>query len=99
VANGKLEWTPLDDGQITMGKIWGVLGVLHERTKILPKLVTKDQCELHQSKCRETLAKTCRAKEEAKGGRRFSAGLVVLSSVLSAVLAVLGGIILLNMGG
>ena len=63
MPNGLREWTPLDDGDITLGKVWGVLGILTERTKILPGLVNHDQCELRRAEDRETLAAGARASE------------------------------------
>lgn len=98
MPNGLQEWTPLADGEITLGKVWGVLGILMERTKILPTLVNQDQCGLRQAECRESLAAAARASESKAGAKRYSALLVVLSSLLSAGLAVAGALIL-KMGG
>jgi hypothetical protein len=98
MPNGLREWTPLDDADITLRQVWGVLGLLVERTKVLPTLVTNDQCGLKQAKLRETLTEAVRASETRAGARRFSAFLVVLSSLLSAVLAV-GSVLLLRTGG
>ena len=82
-----------------MGKVWGVLGILTERTKILPGLVNHDQCELRRAEDRETLAAGARASEMRAGAKRYSALLVVLSSLLSAVLAMVGGVLVLRIGG
>ncbi len=98
MPNGLREWTPLDDGEITLGRVWGVLGILMERTKVLPSLVNEDQCGLRQAECRELLAAEARDARGRAGAKRYSALLVVLSSVLSAGLAVAGAL-MLKIGG
>lgn len=98
MPNGLREWTPLDDGEITLGKVWGVLGILQERTRILPRLMTQDQCDLKRAEDREALAEEARDREDRGSSRRYSVLLVLLSSLLSAALAV-GGALVLGMGG
>lgn len=97
MPNGLMEWQPLNDEEVTLGRVWGVLGLLMERTKVLPMLVTQDQCGLKQAELRETLMAKMKASANRVKARRFSALLVVLSSFLSAILAV-GGVLLLRMG-
>ena len=99
MPNGLTDWQPLADDEVTLGRVWGALGVLMERTKILPDLVTHDQCGLKQAECRETLVAEARASRRRAGAKRYSALLVVLSSILSAGLAVAGGAFLLKTGG
>ena len=99
MTNGKLKWEPLNDEDITLGKVWGVLGVLHERTRVLSHLVTHDQCGLKQAECREAVAEDVRTKEARAGSRRFSALLLVLSCFLTAVLAVAGSAVVQVMIG
>lgn len=99
MPNGLMEWRPLEDHEITLGRVWGVLGLLMERTKVLPTLVTGDQCKLSMAKCRERANDKAKAHQARAGARRFSAMLVIISSVVSALLAVGGGILLLRFGG
>lgn len=94
MPNGLREWTPLDDGDITLAKVWGVLGILNERTKVLPDLVTGDQCKLRRVEDRAILTAEVRDKEAKGSSRRYSALLVVLSCFLTAILAVAGSALL-----
>jgi len=92
VANGKMEWRPLEDGDITLGRVWGVLGVLHERTAKMDQLVTSDQCELHMAQCRERVQRAQDEAQDKRRGRLYSAALVFLSCLLTAILAVAGSV-------
>lgn len=99
MPNGLMEWRPLEDHEITLGRVWGVLGLLMERTKVLPGLVTRDQCDLSMAQCKAREADDLGARQGRAGARRFSAVLVIVSCVVSALLAVGGGVLLLKIGG
>ena len=98
MPNGFMDWQPLDDDEVTLGQVWGVLGVLTERSKGYDDLVTRDQCRLKRAEEREIAADEVRDDKDRAGARRYSALLVLLASLLSAVLAVGGGV-LLRTGG
>lgn len=98
MPNGLMDWRPLEDDQVTLARVWGVLGVIIERTAVLPRLVTRDQCELSMTKCREREAREAEQDQERAGARRFSAVLVIVSCIMSALLAMGGGVLLLRLG-
>lgn len=99
MPNGLMEWQPLNDDEVTLGRVWGVLGLLMERTKVLPTLVTQDQCRLNMAQSRERTNEELESARKQRGRRRFTALLVVLSCFLTSVLTVAGAMLILRTGG
>lgn len=99
MPNSLMQWRPLNDDEVTLGQVWGVLGVLMERTSVLSTLVTQDQCDLHMAECRERVADEAQSDKDKAGRRRFTAVLLVLSCFLTSVLTVAGAVLVLKIGG
>ena len=91
MPNGLFEWEPLEDGEITLGRIWGVLGVIFDRTEVIPKLVTRDKCELIRLKEKQNAT-------SATDARKLAWRVAIVTALVTAALSLGVGAILVRLG-
>jgi len=88
MPNGLLDWEPLADSDVSLSRIWGALGIISERTKLIPKLVTKEECRAvraeRESESLAALLNGDKGKAAQRGARGFTVKVALLSAFFAA---------------